>query len=85
MSVRIPRKYSSRIEAAKQIAKMLGYSLQPGKVYETPTQFAEALGLPADGGIPVPLRVRIEDYLAPPLEPDKEVWSDGQTLEEEEE
>lgn len=73
MAARLPARYASRDAAARKIAAMLRYKIAAGYAYETYTEFADAIGLPDDGNIPNDLRVRIEDYLMPPLEPDREV------------
>lgn len=83
MSARIPTKYANRDVAARKLAALLRYKIAPGMAFETYTAFADAIALPADGNIPVALRARIEDYLAPPLEPDKEVYSQTTTIQEE--
>lgn len=62
---------------------MLKYKIAPGFAFTTYHDFADAIGLPMDGSIPAELRVRVEDYLAPPLEPDKEVHASSTTIEDE--
>ena len=82
MSAHVPARFASRDVAARKIAAMLHYKIAVGCVYETYVDFADAIGLPADGSVPPELRVRIEDYTAPPLEPEKETHHTHTSYEE---
>lgn len=83
MANRLPTKFANRDQAARKVASALKYKIAPGCAFESFTAFADAIGLPDDGTIPHVLRVRIEDYLAPPLEPERETHFTHSHYEEE--